>query len=83
MDWSGVKVSTEVQNGKKSMIRINGMTMASVSMFVCSGLSLKIIFFLERVVGGHEVLLQESRERKLHASLFSNKENGGIQASIL
>ena len=39
MVWSGGKVSTEVQNGKKSMIRINDMTMVSASMFVCSGLS--------------------------------------------
>ena len=70
MDWSGVKVSTEVQNGKKSTIRINGMTMVSGSMSVCSGLSLKItffFFFLGRglLVGGHEeVFLLETRERE-------------------
>ena len=72
MDWSGVKVSTDVQNGKKSTIRINGMTMVSGSMFVRSGLSLKITsFFFWRgwLVGGHEVFLQEKRENILKFSL--------------
>ena len=67
MDWSGVKVSTEVQNGKKSTIRISGMTMVSGSMSVCSGLSLKITFFFfwrGLLVGGHEVFLLEERERE-------------------
>ena len=49
---SGVKVSTEVQNGKKSTIRIKGMTMVSGSMFVCSGLSLKITSFFFFFGGG-------------------------------
>ena len=66
MDWSGVKVSTEVQNGKTSTIRISGMTMVSGSMSVCSGLSLKITFFFWRglLVGGHEVFLLEERGRE-------------------
>ena len=34
MDWSDVKVSREMQNGKKRSIRIKEMTSFSASMFV-------------------------------------------------
>ena len=66
MDWSGVKVSTEVQNGKKSMIRINDMTMDSASMFVCSG-HFFFFFFLwggKNIIKDSEASLQKRKERK-------------------
>ena len=53
MDWSGVKVSTEVQNGKKSISRINEMTMVLASMFLCSGL----FFFFSLICGGKNILI--------------------------
>ena len=56
MDWSGVKVSTEVQNGKKSISRINEMTMVLASMFLCSGLFF-FFFFFSLIWGGKNILI--------------------------